>query len=50
MEMYSKNEKYLSHTPINYDRMQIILMENLILANSSDETYGLLSYRNEEKW
>jgi hypothetical protein len=29
--------------------MQTILMEKLILANSSDETYGLLSYKNEEK-
>jgi hypothetical protein len=49
MEMCSKSEKYLSHTSINNDRTQITLMEKLILANSSDETYGLLSYRNEEK-
>jgi hypothetical protein len=47
--MYNKSEKYLYHTSINYDRMQIILMEKLILANSSDETYELLSYKNEEK-
>jgi hypothetical protein len=25
-------------------------MKNLILANSSDETYGLPSYEHEEKW
>ena len=49
-EKYSKSEKYLSHTCINYDRMKITLMEKIILANSSDETYGLLSYENEEKW
>jgi hypothetical protein len=48
--MYNKSEKYLSHTSINYDTIQTILMKNLILANSSDETYGLLSYENEEKW
>ncbi len=52
-EMYSKSEKYLSHNSINYDRLQIILIkkkQQQILANFSDETYGLLSYRNEEKW
>ena len=49
-EKYSKSEKYLSHTSINYDTIQTILMKNLILANSSDETYGRLSYENEEKW
>jgi hypothetical protein len=47
-EMYNKSEKYLSHTSINYDTIQTILMKNLILANSSNETYGFLSYRNEE--
>jgi hypothetical protein len=49
-EMYNKSEKCLSHTSINYDTIQTILMKNLILANSSDETYGLLSYEHEEKW
>jgi hypothetical protein len=48
--MYNKSEKYLSHTSINYDTIQTILMKNLILANSSDETYGLPSYEHEEKW
>ncbi len=48
-EKYSKSEKYLSHTCINYDRMKIMLMEKMILANSSDETYGPLSHRNKKK-
>jgi hypothetical protein len=30
--------------------MKILLMEKIILANSSDETYGCLPYENEEKW
>ncbi len=29
-EMYNKSEKYLSHTSINYDTIQTILMKNLI--------------------
>jgi hypothetical protein len=29
--------------------MKIMLMEKIILANSSDETYGLLSHRNKRK-
>jgi hypothetical protein len=29
--------------------MKIMLMEKIILANSSDETYGLLSHRNKKK-
>jgi hypothetical protein len=29
--------------------MKIMLMEKIILANSSDETYGLLSHRNNKK-
>jgi hypothetical protein len=44
-ERYSNSEKYLYHTSINYDRIQIILMEKLILADSSDETINFYPTR-----
>jgi len=49
VEIYTKNEKYLTYIPVNYNGVQILLPDKKILAKSTDGTYGLLSCRDEEE-
>jgi hypothetical protein len=49
VEIYTKNEKYLTYIPVNYNGVQILLPDKKILAKSTDGNYGLLSCRDEEE-
>jgi hypothetical protein len=49
VEIYTRNEKYLTYIPVNYNGVQILLPEKKILAKSAGDIYGLLSCRDEEE-
>ena len=38
VEIYTKNEKYLTYIPVNYNGVQILLPDKKVLAKSTDGT------------